>query len=139
MRRGSLPGEWGNRRTVPNKELIFEKSIPEPNSGCWLWLGSFFKAKRRVTDGKQKPPYGRTWVGGKTVQAHRISYSIFYGKNPEGLVVRHACDNSACVNPDHLILGTQAENVADMISRGMQYSGPKPWARGNFRNLVGGV
>jgi hypothetical protein len=50
--------------------------------------------------------------------AHQVSYEAYNGVIPKGLVVRHTCDNPLCINPDHLILGTQAQNVADREARG---------------------
>jgi hypothetical protein len=56
--------------------------------------------------------------------AHRVAYELFYGPIPEGQVVRHKCDYGLCCNPAHLLVGTQADNLADMRSRGRQnYSG----------------
>ena len=56
--------------------------------------------------------------GNKTVSAHRVSYEAYNGEIPKGLVVRHKCDNPSCINPDHLELGTQQQNVADRENRG---------------------
>lgn len=94
-------------------ERIARLSIPEPNSGCWLWTG--------VTGNSG---YGHIGVGSmrdgsRTMQsAHRASYEAHKGKIPPGLLVRHQCDNKLCVNPGHLILGTQTENILDSVRRG---------------------
>lgn len=74
---------------------------------CWNW--------GPVTKGHS---YGRMSVNGKRVYAHRYSYEYFNkSKIPDHLVVRHKCDNPRCVNPEHLILGTQKDNIHDAIRR----------------------
>lgn len=79
---------------------------------CWLWVGSFLK------DG-----YGNFNENRKTIPAHRFSYKEFVGPIPVGKLVRHKCDNPACVRPDHLILGTQKDNCADAVERGRNVRG----------------
>lgn len=79
---------------------------PEPNTGCWLWLGCY------TTHG-----YGKMSVAGIEQAAHRISYALFKAQ-PGPLHIRHKCDTPACVNPDHLELGTPADNTQDSIKRG---------------------
>lgn len=76
---------------------------------CWNW-----------TAGKRAGRYGNIRVGGKhgpMVASHRVSYALHKG-DPSGFFVLHKCDNTLCVNPSHLFLGSQADNVADMIAKG---------------------
>ena len=87
----------------------FEKHfMPEPNSGCWLWFGAL--------DGYKK--YGCFRVGKKNLRAHRVSWELYRGSIPKGMQVLHKCDVPPCVNPDHLWIGTQRDNVNDMIRKG---------------------
>lgn len=89
------------------KERFMSKIIRNED-GCWNWSGSY-----RGENG-----YGGFWLAGKTLFAHRYSYSVFNGEIPDGMSVLHKCDNPRCVNPDHLFIGTIADNVHDMHSKG---------------------
>ncbi len=98
-----------------------EKYIPEPNSGCWLWTASL-----------TNKGYGELMLRHtrRTIGAHRISYKLFKGVIPDDMNVLHMCDIPSCVNPDHLELGTQAQNMQDSVSRGRSRKGrvfPDEW------------
>lgn len=94
------------------QERFEEKFIPEPNSGCWLWTASY-----KITG------YGQFHYKGKPRNAHRVSYEIYCEPVPDNLFVCHKCDNRLCVNPDHLFLGTNQDNVDDMVSKGRNLKG----------------
>ena len=72
---------------------------PEPNTGCWLWLGTIQRG------------YGHIHFAGKKRRAHRVSYELARGPIPDGLVLDHLCCEKSCVNPDHLEATTDAVNI----------------------------
>ncbi|MGI9492326.1 MAG: HNH endonuclease signature motif containing protein [Geminicoccaceae bacterium] len=82
--------------------------MPEPNSGCWLWIGNC-----------NQHGYGAIKVNGKNHKAHRISYQIFKGEIARGLHIDHLCSVRCCVNPDHLESVTVSENRRRTIERGL--------------------
>lgn len=80
---------------------LFDKIMPEPNTGCWLWVGAL------KSDG-----YGSVWEGARrTVGAHRLVYELLRGPIPVGLSLDHLCRVPSCVNPDHLEPVTHRVNV----------------------------
>lgn len=98
-----------NTKRIPVADRYWPKVI-RSKDGCWGWTGS------RTSLG-----YGRLTLGGKRgyiERASRVSWMLHFGAIPEGMQVLHRCDNPPCSRPDHLFLGTQADNVADMWAKG---------------------
>lgn len=91
------------------RDRFLKKVIKSKN--CWQWNAA-----------KSAKGYGYIGVRGKdgwkTKYAHRISYELFRGKIPRGLLVLHKCDNPGCVNPKHLFIGTDMDNCRDKINKG---------------------
>lgn len=101
-----------DKRHKPLTQRFEEKYIPEPNSGCWIWIG-----------GQYQSGYGNISINNKKQKAHRVSYEMHKGKIPEGMFVCHSCDNPLCVNPDHLWVGTAIDNNADRHAKGRSNGG----------------
>ncbi len=92
----------------PFEVRFWEKVSPEPNTGCWLWMGS-------VGNGG----YGVIQVDKKQIRAHRAAWLLMRGPVPDGLLVCHRCDNPLCVNVEsHCFLGTAKENAEDCKAKG---------------------
>lgn len=100
------------KRTI--KERLDQYSIPEPFSGCLLWAGA---AARRG--------YGVLNLRGSLHSAHRLSYEEYIGPIPAGFFCLHKCDTPACINPNHLYLGTHKDNMKDMKSKHRSNAGEK--------------
>lgn len=100
--------EPNSLRDVPR--LLRINSYPNKATGCLLYLGS-----------RTRAGYGRIRLGGfdgKEHYAHRLAYELSRGPIPDGMQVCHTCDVPNCINPDHLFLGTNADNQADMDRKG---------------------
>ena len=92
----------------------YVSAAPASSAACWEWRGYF-----------NSHGYGHLSVGGhrgRKVSAHRLSFEIHYGPIPPSQFVCHHCDNTRCVRPDHLFLGTNRDNVADMMAKGRHRS-----------------
>ena len=93
------------------KERFFAKFKQGGEEECWEW------------EARKDKGYGRIRHGCTHLLAHRVSYELFVGPIPDGLHVRHKCDNPGCVNPHHLEIGTHADNMRDKMGRGRQAKG----------------
>jgi predicted XRE-type DNA-binding protein len=98
------------------QKRIKDKTFIAAN-GCWIWCGAVKKCKRGTHN------YGWVTFMNKQMSAHRMSWIVFRSALVQGSVICHTCDNPRCVNPDHLFIGTQKDNVADMIAKGRKWIG----------------
>ena len=92
----------------PLADRILRRVEYDTVGGCWLWSGAIIA----------NAGYGNLPIRGKSVAASRAAWMAFKGPIPDGLMVCHKCDVRLCCNPDHLFLGTQKDNMADMTAKG---------------------
>lgn len=97
---------WSRRRIPETEAPAHFWSRVAKGTGCWEWQGA------RVGRG-----YGHLRFGQKYTYAHRVAWELTNGRIPSGLVVCHRCDNPPCCRPEHLFIGTQAENLQDMAAK----------------------
>lgn len=107
---------------ILSKENFEKYYLPDPNTGCYLWLGGLDKGRAYLWHSHTKKE-----------NAYRVAYRLFKGDIPEGLLIRHTCDNPACVNPEHLLVGTYKDNREDCVRRNRQAKGK---THVGYRNLT---
>jgi hypothetical protein len=91
----------------PSGRLQWTGWITTTDTGCWEWSGL-----------RNDKGYGRLWYAGRGWNAHRLAYQAWVKPVSDDVVIRHTCDNPPCINPKHLIAGTQQDNVQDREDRG---------------------
>ena len=98
-----------NRKFPPLKERLLQATTIDEN-GCWICSIAV----------SAKSQYGRVTISGTGIRVknHRASWMVHRGPIPKGMCVLHRCDTPACINPDHLFLGSQADNSADIVAKG---------------------
>ena len=92
---------------MTQEERFWDKIRKNQDNDCIEWIGAI-----NITG------YGHFWYNGKCERAHRVSWQIHHGDIPDGLFVLHSCDNTKCVNPEHLWLGNNQDNAIDMCNKG---------------------
>ena len=97
-------------RKCPKQRLLEGSDRGTGPDSCWVWKGAKFG----------NTGYGQIQYQGKPTRTHRLSYQVFVGDIPDGLLVLHRCDVRVCINPSHLFLGTHKQNMDDMRSKGRE-------------------
>lgn len=104
----------GLARRVPLAERLWSRVQRGGMAECWPWIGP-----------RDRYGYGFISIGERRMdRTHRVAWRLSYGPILDGLFVCHRCDNPPCCNPAHLFLGTNADNVADMVAKDRQARGP---------------
>ena len=102
----------GHNRHRVNAARFWEKVNKDTPNGCWEWTGS-----------RMRFGHGQIHIDGKSVLVHRFAWELENGPIPTGMEVCHHCDQPSCVRVSHLFLGTQADNMTDMVNKGRQERG----------------
>lgn len=106
---------WGHKLSGTALIKFLEcRYIPEPNTGCWLWTVATLRSG-----------YGCFTAGKRRMTAHRAAFLAWKGPIPEGMFVLHSCDQPSCINPQHLRLGTHADNTSDKNARNRNARGER--------------
>ena len=105
-----IQGHGGRRGSVavPLSERFWDRVDRRGPHECWPWMGSYQAGAMG---------YGCVAQGKTTYRAHRVAYTLANGPIPDGMLVRHSCDNPPCCNPAHLLVGTPADNMRDRSER----------------------
>lgn len=98
-------------RQMTMAERLWPRVVVDANF-CWVWMGA-----------RARFGHGSMTIEGRRRSPHQIAWLLAHAVIPDGLQVLHRCDVPACINPDHLFLGTQADNMADMRSKGRGFIG----------------
>ena len=109
-------------------ERLLGRTRAIPETGCLEWTGT-----------PSGNGYAYVRLNGESQLVHRAVFKLAIGPIPTGMVIRHACDTPLCVNPDHLSIGTQAENMADMVERGRQRGPRVPLSPAQQAEIVAAV
>lgn len=103
-------------KTPPLQDRFWSKVDRRGDDECWPWIAAKRDSKRG---------YGAFWYQGRHRQATYMALILSGATVPDGLMVRHECDNPSCCNPKHLLVGTHADNMADKTARGRQVRGER--------------
>jgi hypothetical protein len=100
------------RMTYLDPDYFWSFVCKGDDNGCWEWTGQL-----------DRHGYGHIGVSGRSVLTHRHAWALTHGPISDGMFCLHHCDNPPCVRPDHLFLGTQRDNIADMVAKRRQQRG----------------